>query len=413
MKFLAELYVKPLSFLFWISRFVYFGIMAGGLYFFDKFYGEFNLYEPVDPQLIRVTLLGLILYELGVWLGWVIWYKPQKGRKFRPAKVSVPLLIWLFALLLSLVLFARQGIPLLTDPMSRTQLGVGMGVYKRAMVVLLPMACLELYCIHLQTRRYFWLSLTALFVTLGVLLLYSAKSSLFYQVIYLFLIYYIFRLRYRPHWWRKVINFRTLFIAFVLIGLLYLYNQLALSRMDQDFKVAMTARVTSMLANSPNYIISGLQGVPTASELLKNEVANVMQIFRIPGAWPVRQLDAEITTAILGRPVAAGGLNPTVIGYGWILGKWFAVGFLSFIYGYWTARFVKRVSKSQSPLTISLNIFAAFSVFNAVQIFSPVMTFLDTGLSLLIYLVLHHLLEIMLVEVARYSAKTHQPIVQV
>lgn len=406
LKFLSDLYLKPLSFFFWISRFVYLGILAGGLYFFDKFYGEFNLYEPVDPLLIRVTLMGLVLYELGAWIGWLRRYKPQKGHWLKPIRLSVPLLIWSFALLLSVILFARQGIPLLTDPMSRAQLGVGMGIYKRAMVALLPVACLEIYCIHLQTRRHLWLSIGVLFVTLAILLLYSAKSTLFYQVIYIFLVYYIYRLRYRPHWWRKVINFRTLFIGFVLIGVLYLYDQLALSRMDQSFQVAMTARVTSMLANSPNYIISDLRGVPSTGELLKNEVANVLQVFRIPSPWSVRQLDAEITTAILGRTVEAGGLNPTVIGYGWILGGWFGVGCLSFIYGYWTSKFVKQALRSQSPLAISLNIFAAVGVFNAAQIFSPIIVFLDTGISLLLYLILHRLLEMLLVKLARYSAKT-------
>jgi len=403
-----SLYFKPLSFLFWINRGVYLGIIASALYFHDKFWGEFNLLHSVDERLVFLALAGWLFYEAGAWSGWT-----KRARRWRltginwlkSVNLATPLVIWFIAVLLSIALFYLQGVPLLTDPLTRANIGPGWGMLKRFMVVFLPVATIEFYAFHLKQKRYALLSATLIIVTLAILFLLTFKAKLFFFVIYLFLAYYILRLCKYRNWLGKVLNPHSLLLLLLFVTVIYLYAKFAL---DYSFLAAMVVRVTNLITHSPNYIVSGLPGVPARSEVLLNDLAGIMRTFRIPTSLAVRQIDTELTRVILGRYVAAGGLNLTVIGYGWIVGGWTGVLILSFLYGYLSGIFVKGAANTGMPMAISVFMFAAYAVYGGLQINSPVGAFLDNGLSLIGYVALHRFLDAFLTPIARSTKPRRQ-----
>lgn len=403
MKFIRYLYFNPLSFLLWIGRGTYIGVMASALYFHDKFWGEFNLLYPVDERLAYVALGGLMFFELGVGFGWfnkLMSHRSIKIHWLRSRNLAVPLVMWLIALAMSVALFRIQGVPLFIDPMHRALLGPGLGILKRFMYLFLPVSALEIYTFSVSKRHYTLLRLVVVFVTLVVLFLVTAKARLFFFLIYLFLIYYKFRLSRYRRLLSKVFNPRTLILLLLFILAVYLYAQFAL---EYRFFQVMLVRVTNLIAKSPNYILSDGQGVPSRSVLLLNDLAGILRTFRIPTSLQSSALDTKLTTVILGRRIPAGGLNPTVIGYGWVLGGWGGVLILSFLYGCLGGIFLKEIYKSSSPLRVSVYIFAIYIVYKGVQVFSPVGVFLDTGLSLVGFIIMHYVLEAFLTPIADVS----------
>lgn len=392
MKKISLLYFSPSSFFFWTNRFVYIGIIASALYFYDKFVGQFNLIYPVDPQLVNIAIGGLLFYEIGVRIGFANESKhldSTKANWLRSSSIVTPLTIWVIALIFSIVLFELQGVPALTDPMNRANLGPGLGVLKRFMQVLMPMAGVEIVVFSIYQKRYLAIASLVVLGTLAILFLLTFKAFLFFFVIYLVIAYYLVNPgKYRFGIFR-MINLRTLLLLTLLAGVVYLYAEFVLP----DFFETMLIRTTNLIAQAPNYIVSGLPGVPSGSELVSNEIASVLQTLHLPLLGEARAFDTELTNIMLGYYIPAGGLVPTVIGYGWILGEWAGVLILSCIYGYLSGIFVGRLNNATTPITISVYMFAAFTVFSALEVFSPVGAFLDTGLSIVVYIVLHRFLE--------------------
>jgi len=408
MKFLRQLYFSFPSFLFWINRGIYLGIIAAGVYYYDQFIGELNLLYDVAPTLIPVTIMGLIFYELGVWAGWRL-KKPRLRHQvdwFQSRTNQVPLLLWMMGLFFSLALFALQGIPILGDPNSRASLGSGLGVLKRFMTVFLPISTLELYAFYLNkysTSRFgSWKSIFFILGNLAILLLLTAKAPFFFFAIFLLIIY----LKYRPIASRRL--FKRLFNSLRLIPLvglfvfvLYLY---AIYAADFPFALLISARLTTQVAQMPNYILWGFSGVPSASDLILNNIASVFVLLHIP-ILPVVNLEQVISGYVLKRPAIVGGLGPTVIGEGWILGGWVGVALLSLFWGYLSGTFVKRLVRSTRPMEVAVSIYAAFAIFYATQFFS-VGVFLDIGISIISYILLHWLLYKFIVSMNRRLDET-------
>jgi len=396
---MRTLYIDPLSLLIWMNRAVYIGIFASSVWLHDKFFGEFNLLYPVSPLLAYVSMLGLLSFEFGILFGRLRWRKPLKNKvrdvnRLKPATLAVPMILWGISIAASVILFYIKGVPVLTDPMLRATMGANTGILKRFMMVLLPISCLEVFALAVAKRCPRWLSGMVILGTLIILYLLTFKGKIFFLVLFIVLIYYkmqVFRkhLSFRFH--RLNVKYVVLSGLVVLfIGAIIVYPIVTPS--DYNFITEMTVRMTNSIAQSPNYIISGYRDVPSRNELLLNEVAGIARTFRIPFSVEPKSLDTVMTRAILNRDIEFGGLNPTVIGYGWIIGKWAGVICLSLLYGIVSIKLLGAFLQTSDPCKIACCIFTMYLVFCAVQIFSPVRTFLGSGLGLLAYIVCHRLL---------------------
>lgn len=390
MKSLYLLYISPYSFFLWINRATYLGVLASALYFYDKYYGEYNILVPVSPKLAPVCIVGLVAYELGVWLGGIRLLN-KRNQVGRPAsRLIIPLIIWAIAIPCAIVLFYLQGVPLFTDPMRRAELGPGLGLLKRALIVWLPMASLEIYYIYTNKKKLSVPIIMIQIVTIAMLLLLTAKAGLFFYVVYLAIVYYHLRLCGKVAIVKMLLNTRMIMLGGVLVIVLYVYSSLALS---ESFFETMTIRVTNLLAQAPNYILEDLPGVPSRSEVLNNDLASLMKTFRIPGNWDVRQLDSELTTTILRREVLAGGLNPTVIGYGWLLGANAGVFVVSLLYGHISGSLVRMLAHTNISTQFVIYIYALVAVHGGLEIFSPIGALLDTGLSVMMYYAMYQIIK--------------------
>ena len=400
------LYFDILSLLLWMNRAVYIGIFLSAIWFYDKFFGEFNLLYPVSPILPYLTVAGLVFFEIGVILGnrkrskRILQEKKQKKQFFnwfRSTTYLIPLFIWIVSVVISLILFSIKGIPLFEDPMLRSTMGIDAGILKRFMWVFLPVSCLELFSFTLLKKNKEWLNVIVIPVTFAIFLLLTFKGKIFFLALFLFLIYYkirIFNKNSKINLFRikkKYLVLSSLVLLFFVSVALYAF----ITPSSYSFLTTMAVRTTNLIAQSPNYIVSGLSGVPDAGTVLKNDVSGVLRTFRLPHSIEPKPIDTELTRIILNRDIQydAGGLNPTVIGYGWMVGKWIGVCLLSILYGFLNILFFRSFLYTTNPCKIASSIFAIYILFCAVQIFSPIGTFMDTGFSLLGYILLHRLLE--------------------
>lgn len=394
------LYLDPLSLLIWMNRAVYIGILLSSVWFYNKFFGEFNLQRPVSPLLTSVCIFGLLSFEFGILLGR---FKKKKVSKktvrrldwFKFSTPAVPVIICGISIVASLILFHIKGIPLLSDPMVRATMGTGTGILKRFMMVLLPVSCLEIFSLALAKRCPQWLSGVVTLGTLTILFLLTKKALIFFLILFMVLIYYKMRM-FKKHLSFRLrrlnVKYLLLGVLFVLfIGVIFIYP--TITPLDYDFMTIMTVRVTNMISKSPNYIISGYPGVPSRNELLLNEVAGITRTFRIPFSVKPVAMDTVITRSILNRDVEFGGLNPTVIGYGWIIGRWAGVILMSLLYGFLNIKLFGSFLQTINPYKIACTIFTIYLLFCAIQIFSPVGVLLDSGIGLLGYIMLHRFLE--------------------
>jgi hypothetical protein len=154
----------------------------------------------------------------------------------------------------------------------------------------------------------------------------------------------------------------------------------------------MIARVTNLIAQGPNYILTGGPGVPGRDELICNDLKGISATLLRVSESP-ETLDTVLTRSILGRYIELGGLVPTVIGYGWILGGVCGVALLSLIYGLLTGRLYRCALSGSNPCIVTCSLFGIYTVFIALQVFSPVDAFLDLGLSIIGYITVHRFLE--------------------
>jgi len=393
---MRTLYLSPLSLCFWMNRAVYIGILLSSVWFYDKFFGEFNLQHPVSPLLTSVCIFGLLSFEFGILLGRL---KKKKVSKkpvrqldwFKSSTLAVPLIIWGISIAASLILFRIKGVPLLNDPMMRATMGVNTGILKRFMTVFLPVSCLEIFSLALVKKCPRWLLGIVILGTLTILFMLTFKGKIFFLVLFLVLIYYKVRLFKKHLSFRlrrlnvKYLRLGVLFVLF--IGVIFIYP--AITPLYYDYTTIMTVRVTNLISKSPNYILLGYPGIPSRNRLLLNEVAGIARTFRIPFPIESEPLDTVMTRAILNRDIELGGLNPTVIGYGWIVGKWGGVILMSLLYGFLNIKLFGSFVRTTNPYKIACTIFTIYLLFCAIQIFSPVDVFLNGGIGLLVYIVLH------------------------
>jgi len=397
------LYLNILSILLWINRAVYLGIFFSSILFYDKFFGEFNLLYPVSPILPYLALAGLFSFEAGVFFGNRFSKNRllQKNRKsfscFKSSTYFIPFFIWIISLAMSSMLFFIKGIPLFEDPMLRATMGINTGVLKRFMWIFLPVSCIETYCFTLLTKRKYKLTTIIIVITSLIFFLLAFKGKIFFSILAIILIYYkirMFNYNFSLNLFtinKKYIYFSFLIIFFILT--IFIYPRIVPS--SYDFANIILLRVTNLIAQSPNYIISNIPAGSDAIDVLKNDLAGVLRTLRLCTSIEPINKDTELTRIILNRDPAygAGGLNPTVIGYGWMIGGWVGICLLSIFYGFLNIIFFKSFLKTTNPMKIACSIYAIYVLFCAIQIFSPIGTFLDTGLSLLGYIILHRIFE--------------------
>lgn len=387
-------YVSPLSFFFWTNRAVYIGIIVSALILHDSFWGQFNLLFPVDARLFPVTLGGLIAHDVGV-LAALKWFGGRTDDFSAPRHtgLAVPLGIFVIATLASCVLFWEQGIPLFVGALHRADLGPGAGLLKRFMYTLLPLSAIEVYFISVWEKRFRVTAVVAIIVATAILMMLTFKAKLFFFFVYLALAGYLACPKSPTMRRRSIASAQTVGFALLLGISVYLYANLAHDKDQGSFATVMLARSTVLVAQAPNYVMGAQSGLPSAIEVLESDLGGVLQTLRIPSPFQPRMIDTELTQTILGDDsITAGGLNPTVVGYGWLVGGVVGVAVLSLLYGILCGYFIRRMQQWQSSLAFVASLFGAVAVFEAIQIFSPVSTLLETGLSVVLYITLSKLL---------------------
>jgi hypothetical protein len=363
----------------WMARFVYFGILLSGLYFYDKFYGEYNLKETPTPELLQLVLSGWLFLELGIWIGRLFVRRNHINRASPLIAESSFLQIfflWICFLAMSIKSFIVFGVPLLTDPMNRGYFGIEHGILKRALTVMFPLSTLELFLITFN-RRMFFTAFTFVITTAVVLLMLSFKSFIFFFLIAIVILIY----REKK---RLVFNIFSFAALCVLVAFILLYGKFGLSEEENPLEV-MIVRITNMLSKSPLYIINNRDNLVSKEDLIENEKNALLKTLRLSPDKEIRFLDAEISSTILERNVDCGGLNPTAIGYGYLMAEEKGVFAISFIYGILLSVFTNLYNKTKNSLYFTVYLYAAFAVCFAIQAFSPVWAFLDMGLSIMLY----------------------------
>ena len=224
-------------------------------------------------------------------------------------------------------------------------------------------------------------------VTLAVLVLVTAKAPIVLFLVLLFLVDWRRRNAMPGGSWVRA---APLFLG---LGGLVVLATVAYARFatDAPFFLLIGFRLTTMVANMPNYILQGLAGTPTFAEMLRHDAWSVLSTFRVPFVPAPAVLETQLSEHVLGRFVEMGGLSPTVVGEGWILGGAPGVLLLSLAFGALAGRCVRVARDSRAASNVSLAYFAAFVVYYPMQFFA-VGAFLDWGLSLIAYFVGHRLL---------------------
>jgi len=392
------------------------GILISAFWLRSAFYGEFNILYPVHPSLKFSAALGLLAFEAGIIIGWLrqkysVCLKRPKLNWFSLTSWIIPILLWLFGVLGSVIVFTTIGVPLFEDPMLRAQIGFESGIWKRLSYTFMPLACVELYALALARKRksLLLLSYFVIMVTILIQVLITKKGFILLTILFLLIVKYKdTRLRLVSRINAKQITLtrcRTYlrFLACATLALTLISITLR-NEPYSKFDIAIV-RVTNLLAQSPNAIVGNYITIPTAAELIHRELKAIGATFRLSDR--LQAVDTELTNLILGRYIEHGGLNPTVIGYGWIIGGMWGVALLSFFYGLLTARFYRFSLSTSNPCATSCSLLAIYVVFFAVQAFSPVDAFLDLGLSIIAYIGIHRALEeIMGVKVVYRSPST-------
>ncbi len=382
------MYASPDAVLFWLSRSVYLGLIVAAAWLDGVGEGEFALQQKISPMLLPLALVGLIAYELGVWLGLRRSCLP-KATASRKAFAAVPLLLWAISAVAAVMLFEQKGIPLFTDPDARSIVGKGAGVLKRLASVWLPLSSLELFMLSRQTKSsgtfvFTWL---IILLTLGVLVLITAKALILFFLILLFLV----DRKHRHSSERRAKE--TGAPLFLGIGALIVFVTILYAKFATDYSFLMLIgfRLTTLVANMPNHILLNLSGTPTTASLLWHDGWAILSTLRVPFVSPPPVLETQLSEHVLGRYVEMGGLSPTVIGEGWILGGIAGVLLLSAGFGYLSGTLVRIARTSRTAANVALAYFAAFVVYYPMQFFA-VDAFLDWGLSLIGYMMVHSVL---------------------
>jgi oligosaccharide repeat unit polymerase len=385
------LYFSPPALAIWPVRIFYIGIIISAVWLHSSFFGEFNLLYPVNPFLKYASLLGLCCFDAGVIIGW---YKIKREvhiarstvNWFRTNSWLVPMFLWLMGILGSIILFTKIGVPLFSDPMLRALIGFRSGIWKRVAYIYMPVSCVEIYALSLNRKCPFLVSMIVIAITLLTLALFTKKGPIVFTLLFLFIVpYSIYN--------KASFKMRSKFFLRVTIIILVTYFLIWIGLRSEVYGVSkiMLVRITNLIAQSPNYILSSdTASLISRDDLIRRELRAIGGTFRI--SERPEQLDTSLTRLILKRDIEHGGLNPTVIGYGWIIGRTWGIVIMSLLYGFIISKFYRSFLIGKTACQVSCSLFGMYIVFGAIQVFSPVDVFLDNGLSLISYIWVHRLL---------------------
>lgn len=387
------LYFNTMSIILWIMRSVFIGILVSAFLLHDKFFGTYNIDYPISNKLATIVILSWMAFEIGILIGY-------RNRIYNPIKLksnvanykSSVIIIWIIGLLAGLIMFSMYGIPILGDPLLRAQFGYESGILKRFFLTIFPIAAIEIFALLLQKKVNRTYAFIILFITLVFFFAYTKKSLLFFPILFMIIIFYRDKLFSIKTKFTRKYRLQLLLLILIFLGSLFIYAYLVPT--TYNFLFEMLSRVTNLIANAPNYIVSGGYGVPTSSEMIKNDVFSFLVTFRFPVNYSPIAYDTYLTRIILNRPnIISGGLNITVIGYGWIIAGIWGTILYSLAYGILAGFLYKKLIYTNSAMKTAIISFSLYVVYLFIQTTTPVNSLLDIGVGIIMYIVLHKFID--------------------